>query len=129
MSKTLYTPIAPLFGWDLQSWLQKLRDFQPIREDFLDYETSSFSLTSYFLSLVSFLSCQIILHSQDEVLPSFYKLSSYLSSYFNILFIIFLLIKSSQCTSVVFTHSLESFIHIQISVINKAYKLGILLVS
>lgn len=105
MSKTLYNPIAPLFGEGLQSWLTKLRHFQLIWEDFLDYETSSFSPTCYFLSLVSLLSCQIILHSQDEVLASFYKLSSYC----NILFIIYLLIKSSHCTSAVFTHSLESW--------------------
>ena len=74
----------------------------PHWEDFLDYETSSFSLTFYFLSLVSLLSFQVIFCSQEEILTTFFKFSSYFPPYFNILIIIFLLIKSSHCTSAVF---------------------------
>lgn len=48
---------------------------------------------------------QIILHSQN-VWASFYKQSSYLSSYFNILCIMLLLIKSTHSTSAVFIPSL-----------------------
>lgn len=53
MRKTLNNPIAPLFGLSLQSWLQKLKDFQLTWEDFQDYETNSFFL-HLFLSVTYF---------------------------------------------------------------------------